>query len=348
MARKWLPDNVTAYKDRHGKTRYRWRKRGMPTYHFKAAPGTESFRAELAAAIGSEAIRSRAAPYSYDALIESFYRSSRWQKMKASSQATYRGIIERFRAKNGDKDVRSITAAAIDKKLGDMVKATPAAAANLRKALNRLHNHAVKMDWRRDNPVSATDPIPQQGEGWHCWTDAEITAFDTRWPNGTKERLAKELLQFTALRKSDVLAIGPGHRKSDKLHLRHTKNDSDTIIPMVPSLIAAIDACPSGHMTYLVTQYGKPYTPTGFYNWFKRACEKAGLGHCSPHGLRKAVSRQMAEAGVTTLQGRAVTGHKTDKEFLHYAAAADREHLAEQAVANLSQHLANRKKRNVD
>ena len=99
------------------------------------------------------------------------------------------------------------------------------------------------------------------------------------------------------------------------------------------------------HMTYLVTVHGKPYTSTGFSDWFKRASVKAGIPHCSPHGLRKAVSRQLAEAGVTSLQGRAVTGHKTDREFQRYAAQADREHMAEQAVANLSSHLANRPKK---
>lgn len=340
MARKWLPDNVTPYKDRHGKVRYRFRKRGLPTHHFRAQPGTEDFREEYAAAIAAVAA-SRAAPHTYDALIESFYRSARWVKMKPSSQKTYRGIIERFRAKNGSKDVRRVNAAAIDQKLGKMA-ATPAAANNLRKALARLHRHAIKLDWRKDNPVAATDAFTIEGDGWHCWTETEIAAFDTRWPYGSKERLAKELLLETALRKSDALTVGKQHRKAGKLHLHHSKNNADTIIPLAPELEAAIDACPSGHMTYLVTQQGRPYSPTGFYNWFKRACEKAGLNHCSPHGLRKAASRRLAESGATSLQGRAITGHKTDKEFAHYAASADKERMAEQAVANRRQpKLAN-------
>jgi hypothetical protein len=84
MARKWLPDNVTPYRDRHGKVRYRFRKRGLPAYHFKAQPGTEEFRTEYAAAV-SATPASKAAPFTYDALIESFYRSARWVAMKPSS-----------------------------------------------------------------------------------------------------------------------------------------------------------------------------------------------------------------------------------------------------------------------
>jgi hypothetical protein len=42
---------------------------------------------------------------------------------------------------------------------------------------------------------------------------------------------------------------------------------------------------------------------------------------------------------VTNLQGRAVTGHKDDRMFAHYAAEADRAQLADQAMANLEKQV---------
>lgn len=345
MARKWLPDNVTEYKDRHGKRRYRFRKRGLPTYSFKSQPGTEEFRQEYAACLSADKVASHALPFTYDALIEAFYKTGRWQTMRATSRKTYSGIIENFRAKNGGVDVRRVTTASIEAKLAAMVE-TPSAANNLRKVLARLHRHAIKLDWRRDNPVDATDPFTIDSAGWHPWSDDEIAAFEERWPLGTRERLAKELLLETGLRKSDMLGIGPANLDGGKLRLRHGKNRSDTVITMTPELAAAIEACPSQGPTFLVTQYGKPYTSTGFYNWFKRACVKAGLPHCPPHGLRKALSRQLAESGATPLQGRAVTGHKTDKMFAHYAASANQAEMAEQALANRSKKRGEREKRN--
>jgi len=340
MPRRWLPPNVTEYRDRHGKRRWRLRKTGLPTYHFKNPPGTEGFREELAAALAAGPRETRrAAPFTYDELIAHYYRSPGWLAMKPSSQKTYRGIIERFREKNGAKDARRVTAAAIDAKLASMAD-RQAAANNLRKALNRLHRHAVKLGWRTDNPVEFTDAYPS-GAGFHCWTEDELAAFDRCWPIGTRQRLAKELLLWTALRRSDMIRVGRQHRVGDTLRLKHQKNASETIIPVAPQLQAAIDAMPVEHMTYLVTERGHPYsTGNSFYNWFHRACEKAGIPHCGPHGLRKAMSRRLAESGATNSQGRAVTGHRTDRMYQHYAASADQAALASEAVANLAKKFA--------
>jgi integrase len=337
--RRWLPENVTAYKDRHGKIRYRYRKRGQPSYSFRHEPGTPEFMEEYKAAKDATAEPGpRFAPFTYDALCASYYRTPKWLAMKPSSQNTYRGIIERFRKANGSKDVRRVTTAAIDAKLAKMAE-TPAAANNLRKTLAKLHRHAIKLDWRKDNPVAATDGY-KAGKGWHCWTEAEIAQFEARWPLGTRERLAMALLLYTALRKSDMVTVGRQHRKGGEFDLRHEKNDSDTTIPIAPQLAAALDAMPGTSMTYLVTEFGKPFTGNGFGNWFRDRCDKAGLPHCSAHGLRKAMSRRLAESGATPLEGRAITGHKTDKQFAYYAEQASKKKLAGagmgKVVANLS------------
>ena len=339
--RRWLPENVTPYKDRHGKTRYRFRKRGLPSYSFRHAPGTPEFMTEYEQArTGQHDKPDRFAAYTYDALISSFYRTPKWLEMRASSQATYRGIIERFRAKNGDKDVRHVTTASIESKLAKMSE-TPAAANNLRKALSRLHRHAIKLGWRIDNPVAATDAY-KSGKGWHAWTEAEIAAYQATWPIGTKERLALEILLWTGLRESDAVTLSKEQRRGDVLFLTHTKNSSDTEIALAPDLALAMAACDSGAPTYLATHTGKPYTPKGFYNWFKRACVKAGVGNCSPHGVRKAISRRLAEAGATPLEGRALTGHKTDKMFAYYAESANKRDMAGVAMGKV---VANQKER---
>ena len=150
------------------------------------------------------------------------------------------------------------------------------------------------------------------------------------------------LLLYTALRRSDMVTIGRQHRKAGEFVLHHTKNVSETVIPIAPALAAAIDAMPTGQLTYLETEHGRPFTAAGFGNWFRRKCNAAGLPHCSAHGLRKAMSRRLAESGATPLEGRAITGHKTDREFAHYAESANRRALGITAMGKVvANHLGN-------
>jgi integrase len=339
MSRKWLPDNVTEYRDRHGKRRYRFRKAGYPSYSFRHAPGTEEFREELQKAqTRVSASAGDAVPGSFNDLIAQYYETVRWKEMKPSSKKTYRSIIERFRAVHGDKPVARMETRHIDKILAGMAM-TPAAANNLRKTLSRLFRHAIKLGWLKHNPVDATDAYRSKTDGFHTWTEAEIEQFEKHWPVGSRPRLAMLLMLYTALRRSDMVTVGEANLRGEHLDLSHRKNGSETLIRVLPPLAEALALVPSGQPAFLVTEFGKPFTAAGFGNWFRDRCNEAGLPHCSAHGLRKAMSRRLAESGATNQQGRAVTGHKTDRMFNHYAARANQEALADEGLANLSRRF---------
>jgi integrase/recombinase XerD len=106
-------------------------------------------------------------------------------------------------------------------------------------------------------------------------------------------------------------------------------------IPVHSDLAAAIEASPSGHLTFLTTALGKPFTPAGFGNWFRERCNEAGLPHCSAHGLRKATAARLAERGATPHEIMAVTGHRSLEEIERYTRAARRAGLADSAMAKL-------------
>lgn len=78
--------------------------------------------------------------------------------------------------------------------------------------------------------------------------------------------------------------------------------------------------------------YGKPPSAAGFGNWFRDRCDEAGLTHCSAHGLRKAVGRQLAEAGCTAHEIAAITGQVSLSEVQRYTKAADQSRLARAAM----------------
>jgi len=103
-------------------------------------------------------------------------------------------------------------------------------------------------------------------------------------------------------------------------------------IPVHAELRHIIDATPSGHLTFLVTQFSKPFAVAGFGNWFRDQCDKANLHHCAFHGLRKAASVRLAEAGCTPHEIAAITGHASLKEIVRYTNTADRKRLARAAM----------------
>lgn len=340
MTRKrWLPDNVYEYRDRHGKLRYRYLKAGR-SHHFKAAPGSPEFMAELASLRTAPVIEpiNKPVPRSIDDLCLRLYQSSRWLDLQPNTRAVYRAELERFRAKYGKKDATKAAAADLDRILAKMAD-TPSAANNLRKRLKMLFRLAVKLRWRTDNPADFTDRFKETG-GYHTWTDAEIEQYRAHHPYGTKARLAMELALNVAARRCNVATLSRDQLIDGCFHVQHAKGNNAVIVPAMPETLEAIRAMPvQGLDVFLLTAHGKPFSVAGLGNAFKDWCREAGLPHCTMHGLRKAQSRRLAEAGATSLQGRAVTGHVKDSTFAYYAEKADRAKMAKGAIANLQSHI---------
>src|SRR4029077_11206608 len=99
------------------------------------------------------------------------------------------------------------------------------------------------------------------------------------------------------------------------------------------ALKTIIAAAPRDHLTFVTTRLGGPFQGSAFSRWFRGQCDKAGLPHCSAHGLRKATARRLAEAGCTAHEIGAITGHASLSELVRYTKAADQRGLAEVAMA---------------
>lgn len=341
VTRRRLPKWCSEFVDRHGKVRVRFRRKGFVTYYFRATAWTPEFMQEYEACKQGKAApeiepgAERSKPGSVSALVAAYYRAPAFTGLRKSTQATYRGILERFRAEHGDKRVALLERAHIVAVIGKL-NATPAAANNLLDRLKTLMVFAVDMGWRRDDPTHKLRGFKVGGDGFHTWTEAEIEQFEARHPIGTKARLAMALMLYTGQRRSDVVLMGRQYVKGSKITVRQVKTGARLDIEMHPALRAILAEMPREHLTFLVTEYGKPFSIAGFGNWFRARCDEAGLPHCSSHGLRKAAARRLAEAGCSNQEIKAVTGHKTDKEVSRYVAAADQARLAAAAIARTS------------
>src|SRR5262249_38795763 len=105
-------------------------------------------------------------------------------------------------------------------------------------------------------------------------------------------------------------------------------------VPILPELQRVLDASPCGDLTYLITEYGRPFTVWGFGNWFRHRCRKAGVPG-SAHGLRKAGAATAAENGATSQQLMAIFGWLSLDEAERYTRAAARRPMAGDAMGLL-------------
>lgn len=336
-----LPKYCSRFNDRHGKERLRFRRTGWEPKTPDHKPGSVEFTQEYHEWLANgKAVRAgKVKPKSFDDLISRFYESTNWTRIKPTTQGTYRGELERFRAKYGSRGAATMSAKNVDKLMAKMA-GTPSAANNLKKRLSQIFDFAILLGWRKDNPAKAVRSLKTTSKGYRTWQEPQIAAFEAKWPVGTMQRLAFDLALYTAQRRSDVRVMGPQHVKDCKISVQQLKTDKRLRIPIHPKLRASIAATASGHLAYIVTGKGLPYmTNNSFGMWFMRACRDAGLEGYAMHGLRKAASRRMAEMGLSNQLIKSITGHSSDAEVARYTREAAQEHMADEAMRVLSTRL---------
>jgi integrase len=332
---------IHRFKDRFGKVRHYLRAPGVAKrVALPGAPGSPEFMAAYAAAIAAlptkpDAGADRTVPGSLDALAVAWYRSAPFRQLGPSTQGVYRGILDRLRAKHGTKPVRLMEPRHVRALVAEKAE-TPAAANHVLRIMRLLMRFAIEEGWRQDDPTRDVRRLKEKGEGIPTWSEADIAAFEAKWPVGTRERLALALLVFTGQRRSDVVRMGRQHLRGEAIEVRQVKTGARLVIPIHPDLRAALGAVPEGQLTFLLTGQGKAFTPAGFAQRFKDWSAEAGVpAGRSPHGLRKAAARRLAEAGCSAHQIAAVTGHKTLAEVERYTRAVDQAKLAEAAIARI-------------
>lgn len=337
-----LPRYCSAFTDRHGKQRVRFRRTGWRTCYAQAEPGTPEFTQEYREWETAGKIKAggdRAIPGSWDDLVARYYRSESFRSKSKSTQQTYRGEIERFRKVYGARRVATMTARHVNTLMQQM-QDRPTAANNLRKRLGQLFNLAIILGWRTDNPARVVSALKTRKGGFKTWQEPQIAAYEAKHPIGTPARLAFDLALYTAQRRSDVCFMGPQHVKDGKITVKQLKTGKTLKIPLHPALSQSIAATPVGHLAFIVSGRGAPYTKESFGNWFGDQCEKAGLKGYSMHGLRKAASRRMAELGLSNQLIKSITGHSSDSEVARYTRDAEQERMAELAMQSLAKPLA--------
>jgi integrase/recombinase XerD len=297
-----------------------------------------AYRAALVSPGLNQSSRPRDPFGSFGRVCRAYYASPDFRSLDLSTQSWRRRALDLICQHHGEKPIDLMQPKHV-RILRDELADKPGAARNRLKALRALFRWAIESDHARQDPTRDIRAIGYAPKGHHAWTLEEIDTFETFHPIGSKARLAMALMLYTACRREDAVRLGPQHIRTGRVRFRQAKNEHrnpvDIDIPLHAGLAAIIETTKSGHLTFLVTDYGRPFSAAGFGNKFREWCNEAGLPDCSAHGLRKATAARLAECGATPHEIMAITGHQSLEEVELYTKAARRSQLADSAMSKL-------------
>ena len=330
------PPHLHRERNRHGTMVWYVREGKGPRIRIRAAYGTPEFQAEYQAALGPKpATVPRKVTGTLSWLVDRYSESIQFAELSKATQAQRLNVLKRVIRTAGDVPLSDIDRAAILQGM-DRRRDTPAAARHFLKAMRYLFEYGKHIDAVTDNPADGIKaPKLPQSEGWHVWTDDECAAFEAHWPIGTRERLAFDVLLYTGLRRGDAVRFGRQHIGKDGFaKLKQSKTKADVSFLVLPPLKASIAATPSKGLTFIATLSGAPMTPASFGNWFREACEAAGVPG-SAHGLRKTGATRAAQ-WLRPHEIMAMYGWADLRMASHYTRTVERDGLSRSGGGTLS------------
>src|SRR5262249_45961681 len=91
--------HVKAYRDRHGRTRYYFRRKGVPATALPGKPGSPEFVLawQQAAAKAPAPVNRRSLPGSINAVVEAYYQDEGFKALADGTRAAHRRVLEHVR-----------------------------------------------------------------------------------------------------------------------------------------------------------------------------------------------------------------------------------------------------------
>lgn len=332
------PPHLHRQVTRHGKTVWYVRKGKGARIRINEDFGTPAFKAAYEAALqGHQLVKASAKKPGVGTVrwaVGMFKRSSAWAKLKPATRKQRENILVKIIETAGDKALTDITRETIVAGR-ERRKDTPAAARHFVDTMRSLFAWALDENLVAKNPAADVVARAAKTEGHAPWTPEDVAAYQGRWPIGTRERVAFDVLYWTGLRRGDAVVVGRQHVRNGVIRIKTEKTDTWVAIYIEPELQASIDAGPCGDLTFIAGVKGLPRVKESFGEWFRTACHAAAV-HKSAHGIRKAAATRDAENGYTEAELEAKYGWTGGRMASHYTRAANRERLSIQAAERTS------------
>lgn len=324
---------------RHGRVVWYVRRGDGPRIRIKGEYGSPEFIAAVEAAKRGErpAAAGSAKAGSLQWLIDRYRETPAWAALSVATRRQRENIFKKAIENAGDRPYTAITEAVIIASRDQRAIKTPFQARHFIDAMRGLFAWAKEAQFVRTNPAAAVKyPGKKNKEGFPVWTEADVEAYEARWPLGTKERVWFAVLLYTGLRRGDAVRLGRQHVRDGIATLRTEKSQGqiEVTIPLLPPLLEALAAGPTGDLAFICGASGKPLTKESFGNLFRKACNAAGIRK-SAHGVRKIGATRAANNGATVAELEAIFGWTGGNMASHYTRNADRSRLAREAIGKL-------------
>lgn len=333
------PPHLQRERTRHGKLVWVVRIGKGPRIRIREEYGTPEFQDAYQAAVtgAPRSSSSRAAKGTLAWLVAQYRQSGAWlnglsRATKRQRENIFKHVLELAGAEQASRITRGHIIRGLERR-----SSTPSQARNFLDAMRGLYEWASSSELVRLDPTAGVKaPARPKTQGFPVWTEEDVTAYELRWPIGTKERVWLDVLLYTGLRRGDAVRIGRQHVRDGVAALRTEKSQEQVTvtIPILPVLAATLEAGPTGELAFICGENGRPLVKESFGNLFGAAARAAGIRK-SAHGVRKIGATRAAENGATVAELEAIFGWQGGGMAALYTRAADRARLARAAMSKL-------------
>lgn len=171
---------VSLLVDRHGKVRWRFRRKGRADVYLSGPYGSAEFRTAYEAAVAGAAEPLTRTNSSYGTiawLIENYLRSPKHMNLSDIRRKTIRRELDWLRGEVGQYQAGRIETRHVEAIMAR--KTGPTAANTVKKNLSMLFNFAIKYSLAdlKHNPAKYAGRRRENQDGYHSWTEAETAQF---------------------------------------------------------------------------------------------------------------------------------------------------------------------------
>lgn len=328
--------NLIREKTRHGAIVWYFRRYPGPRVRMRAEYGTPEFQAEYDAA-ATICTQPKKTPKALAGTVQWLYDRYRettvWGNLAPGTRRQRENIFVAVMAKIGTQKCTAVNEASIEASK-DARKDTPAQARNFLDAMRGLFRWAKKAQHVKIDPTANVEnPKRPRGDGFPVWNDDDIARFESKWSEGTRQRVWLHVLLYTGLRRGDAVRLGKQHVRDGVATIKTEKSGMavEINITILPPLVKTLAAGPCGDLVFICGARGEPLTKETFGNMFRDACRSAGVAK-SAHGVRKIGATTAADNGATESELEAIFGWRGGAMASLYTRDANRKRLAKGAM----------------